>query len=89
MPECSSHKKELFGQTNMKVVAEAIGDLHYETMSELLNALAAKLWHDYEKDNEAGREELARCLLWTYYGVHKASHGAERAWQISKPFMKQ
>lgn len=84
---CEQHKKEVAGISDMRILAEMIGDLHYETFAELLNRLAEKIFNDYSKDKEAGRTELANCLLWTYYGIHKASYGAERAWRISKPFM--
>ena len=74
---CSQHKKEVAGISDMKQLAEMIGDLHYETLAEFLNALAEKLHNDYVKDDEAGRTELAKCLLWTYYGIHKASYGGQ------------
>ena len=89
MSNCSNHKKEVAGITDMKILAEAIGDLHYETLAEFLNNLAEKFHADYEKDSERGRTELAKCLLWTHYGIYKASYGIERAWQISKPFMNE
>jgi len=41
LPDCSQHKKEVAGILDMKVLAEMIGDLHYETLAEFLNSLAA------------------------------------------------
>lgn len=87
-PDCSRHKKQVAGITDMKALAEMIGDLHYETMANLFNALAEKLFYDFHKDEAEGRIKLAACGRWLYYSIHKASAGAERAWQISKPFMQ-
>lgn len=87
--DCSNHKKDLYGHSDMKEVAEAIGDLRYDTLAELFGHLQEKLFNDMVKDNEGGRPKLGHCLLWTHYAIRKAWTGAERAWEISKPFMNQ
>jgi hypothetical protein len=87
MSDCSKHKKEVAGVSDMSELARQIGDLHYATLAEFLNRLSEKLHADYVKDMEAGRIELSKCLLWAHYGIYKASHGIERAWKISQPFM--
>lgn len=87
MSDCSRHKKELFGQTDMKVVAEAIGDLHYETLTELLDQLSVKLFMDAAKDRAAGKKAIANILEHAASPIHEASIFIEHAWQISKPFM--
>ena len=87
MTNCSAHKKEVAGISDMRLLAEMIGDLHYETLAELLNMMAEKFFLDADKDKQNGRDELYKCLLWIYYGIHKASYGAERAWKVCKPFM--
>lgn len=46
MSDCSQHPKSLFGETDMKKVAEAIGDLHYKKLYALLKYLEVKLFID-------------------------------------------
>lgn len=85
--DCSGHKKDLFGERDMKKVAEVIGDLHYEAMAELYNHLAEKHLNDHLKNKKDHPDEAA-ALIWMHHAVNKASCGAERAWKISKPYMK-
>jgi hypothetical protein len=88
MNDCSNHKKEVCGISDMKELANLIGDLHYETLTELFDNLTIKFQNDCIKDREAGRTELAQCLLWIRSAMSKAGYGAKRAWEISKPFMQ-
>lgn len=85
--DCSQHKKNLFGEADMKVVAEAIGDLHYETLSDLLYHLSSKLYEDGKKDFQAGRTQVSHYLFLAQMRVHAAHHSIHEAWEISKPFM--
>ena len=59
MSDCSNHKKEVAGISDMKLLAEMIGDLRYDTLEELLDKLADKLLLDAAKDRAAGRNKLA------------------------------
>lgn len=86
--DCSNHKKDLFGETDMKKVATAIEDLHYEAMAELFNHLAERYMIRRESDTAIDRTELAQSSLWMHYAAAKLSYGAERAWKISKPHMQ-
>lgn len=86
---CENHKKEVAGITDMKLLAEMIGDLHYEAMGELFVHLAEKYQTDRFRNIEIGHDNEATCLLWMHYAAAKLSTGAERAWKISKPFMKE
>lgn len=87
-PDCSQHSKDLFGHADMKEVAEAIGNLDYETLYALFSSLEIKLLADYKKDNEAGRKELAMCLYDASIDVGCISLYMRKAYQISKPYMK-
>ena len=86
--DCSQHKKDLFGELDMKKVAEAIGDLHYETLTKLFDALQVKMWHDSNKDAIDGRTKLGEELYGICAAMRKACSHSGKAWQISKPFMK-
>lgn len=86
-PDCSQHPRDLFGHTDMKEVAEAIGDLHYETLTEFLFQLSNKFRVDAEKDNNAGRNKLAQSLHKAKAFIANACYEIITAANISKPFM--
>lgn len=88
MSNCSNHKKDLFGETDMKKVAEAIGDSHYKLLSLLLYHLREKLWKDGVKDAAEGRVKLGEHLMQASTRIAQARIYIEGAWKISKPFME-
>ena len=87
MDNCGKHKKEVAGISDMKVLAEMIGDLHYETLAELLKQLSEKLGNDGINDGEWGRRHLSNVLCYAAGDLHNAAKNIQSAWQISKPFM--
>jgi hypothetical protein len=86
-PDCSRHKKEIAGISDMKVLAEMIGDLHYEALADLFDNLSTKFFNDARKDAKAGRELLSNRLYDINYNMHHCADVARIAWKISKPFM--
>lgn len=88
-PDCSQHSRELFGESDMKKVAEAIGDLHYETFAELLDSLANKLARDAIEDARSGRYQLATQLNAASHNIHETFGNIEAAWHYSKPYMEE
>lgn len=88
-PDCSEHKKEVAGISDMKVLAEMIGDLHYETFSEFLLELHKKLQIDLDKDKASERLQLAYELKWASIFINCASHHIKKSWELSKPFMQK
>jgi hypothetical protein len=89
MEDCSKHKKEVAGVSDMKVLAEMIGDLHYQSLSELLYHLSNKIYADGEKDFANGRTTLSHYLFEAQINIHLAYQKIEQAWKISKPFMNK
>lgn len=87
-PDCSRHKKEVAGISDMKQLAEMVGDLHYESLTQFLGALAEKISMDGHKDEANYREKLAGQLSNVASCLAKASIHSRRAWEICKPFMK-
>lgn len=85
--DCSKHKKEVAGISDMKVLAEIIGDLHYETFAIFLERLSEKLYMDSAKDSAHGRIKLAKVLDTAADNIYWAQIEIEQAWEISKPFM--
>lgn len=86
---CEKHKKSVGEYTNMKKLAEDIGDLHYESLGELFAHLSEKVTQDGEKDIEGGRKKLGETLLNLGWDISMAYIRVKKAWLISKPFMKE
>lgn len=87
MSDCANHKKDIAGIDNMKVLAEMIGDLHYETLTDLFGWLHAKIRKDGMKDLVAGREMIGNSLLKAADLLNNVRYFINEAWEISKPFM--
>lgn len=85
---CSRHPRDVAGITDMKQLAEMIGDLHYETLTEFLNYLANKFARDAIRDTEGGRYSLATELHGASHNIHKTFGNIESAWKISSQFME-
>lgn len=88
-PDCSTHRKDLNGLTDMKAVAESIGNLHYETLAELLLRLKEKLQDDSTKDKEGGRELLAKKLWLAAGGIYTGYVNITIASAVCKQFMNE
>ena len=86
--DCLKHKKEVAGISDMKMLAEMIGDLHYESLTELMKCVALKLYKDGRKDISEGRTRLGFHLMDAGENVAKTYENIKNAWQISKPFME-
>lgn len=88
-PDCSNHKKDIAGITDMKELAELIGDLHYESLTFLFDHLQIKFWHDSNKDFNKGRTKLGNELYEMCVAMRQACAHSNQAWEISKPFMSK
>lgn len=86
-PDCSRHSKQVAGISDMKLLAENIGDLHYETLAELFHELQEKFDRDYQRDSKAGYAQLAMCLWDASIDCGSVSLYIKNAWRISKTFM--
>lgn len=83
------HPKNVGEYTDMEELAEDIGNLHYETLYELLGKLAHKLGDDCLSDQRAGRQKLANELCEASDNIAEAATNIGTAWNISKPHMKE
>lgn len=86
---CSQHKKEVAGISDMKVLAEMIGDLHYQTLHKLFTLLWLKFDLDAKNDLKNGKIKLGCKLMDVRLKVFSAAEEIKELWQISKPFMNQ
>lgn len=87
MSDCSNHKKDVAGISDMRELAKSVGDLHYETLKDFLKCLSDKLYEDSKKDFEGGRIELSKKLSHAALRINWSHEYIFKAWQISKPFM--
>lgn len=88
MDNCSQHKKEVAGISDMKVLAEMIGDLHYKTLAKLLDHLSTKIYNDGHRDFIEKRRCLGHELFMASNNLNDAYEAISKAWQISKSFME-
>lgn len=87
-PNCSRHKREIAGISDMKQLAEMVGDLHYESLAEFLYCLSDKFFKDGKKDEEGKRVKLAKNLFKAQKTTHRSYQHIDQAWKVSEPYMK-
>ena len=85
---CSRHKSHIEHYPNHKELAEAIGDLRYDSLIELFAELAKKFEKDADADNRRGRTRLSDKLGEIHFGFIKQTAAMEGAWEICKPYME-
>ena len=88
MEDCSQHKKDLFGETDMKKVAIIIGDLHHKSLMELFYHLPNVFERLSEKDYYAGNNALGHNLNEIQLRLRQIQPFIKRLWEISKKFME-
>ncbi|MEO6304185.1 MAG: hypothetical protein ABIP51_13550 [Bacteroidia bacterium] len=86
-PDCSKHKKEVAGISDMKEIAEMVGDLHYETLAKFIKELRHKIYEDGQKDFVNGRTQLSSALFEAAINLHQVFINIKKAWKISEQFM--
>lgn len=84
----SEHKKEVEGFESMAELARTVADLEYGKLAEFLLELGFCLNEDSIADNGRGRPNLANELKSAAQHVTRGHLAIERAWEISKPYMK-
>jgi hypothetical protein len=68
-------------------LAEEIGDLRYDSLSEFLELLAKKIKSDAHKDRDRGRRHLAEELYEAEDKLVRAAASIDQAWRICEPYM--
>ncbi|MEM7344288.1 MAG: hypothetical protein AAF485_08585 [Chloroflexota bacterium] len=72
----------------LQALAEDLGDLRYDTLTQFLNLLAEKLAHDAKKDQARQRDQLATALHSCSEKIEAAAADMDQAWKICKPYMQ-
>lgn len=71
---------------NLKDLAEAIGNLRYDKLSEFLEALALKIDKDEDSDRKRNRTKLANSLADLADELWDGKRTADRLWEICEPY---
>ena len=72
-----------------KDLANEVGDLYYDSLSEFLSHLAKKLETDGDADSKRNRKKLAYNLYMASKLISDASKHIDESWKISEPFVKE
>lgn len=87
---CQKHKKIIDNYNgSLKDLSVELGDLHYEALAQFLEDFRKKILADGKKDSQAGRKQLGLELHVASHYLKLAKLSIERAWKISKPYMKK
>ena len=88
MSNCSKHLDHIENIPYcMEELVEKIGDLRYDTLSDMLQLLSDKIERDAKKDMDGGRSQLALELKTCSINLKKCKTNINSAWKISKPYM--
>ena len=86
---CEKHKRTIKDyKGSIGDLAADISELHYEELTVFVKALSNSLWLDAKGDVRDGRVKLAKALADASTNTSKAASHIEKAWEISKPYMK-
>lgn len=82
------HKEYIKNYEHLGDLADEIGNLRYDKLSDFLYYLSLKLKNDSVKDKEKNKNKLSDVLLKSSKDLYNASDNISLAWKICKPFEK-
>ena len=83
------HPKTVEGfNGTLEELAKAVGKMEYGSVEEFLEYLRSDIQKQADNDAENDRVILAQALWNAAIGLYQAKAYMGRAWQISKPYMK-
>lgn len=74
---------------NLEELANELGDLRYDALSEFLDFLSQKLEKDALADEGRNRIQLANHLKNASSSIKESSDFIKKAWKICETFMKE
>lgn len=74
---------------NLEELANELGDLRYDALSEFLDFLSEKLEKDSQADQQRNRLQLANHLKNASISIKESSDSIKKAWKICEPFMEE
>jgi len=81
--------KDYIENKDLGKLADELGDLKYDTLSDFLYYLSLKLENDFKKDKDKNRIKLSERLLNSSNYLLEASKEISLAYDICKPYMKK
>ena len=72
---------------DLRQLAEDLGDLRYDALSEFLHHLSQKIEQDGSKDAARNRFKLATTLKDCSEHLSNAKIAIDKAWEISEPYV--
>lgn len=87
MDNCSQHKKEVAGISDMKVLAQMVRMLHHEARAIFIDEFSKEISMEGLEDEKL-KPQLAEQLFMVSGYLAKAAVHSKFVWQISKPFME-
>lgn len=85
---CENHKKDLFGEADLRKAAKAIADMNYESLTTMLSHLGEIIEWDARNDFAGGRKMLSEKLLIVSKLINTSSIFMKDAFEISSRFMQ-
>ena len=84
------HKEKIENYSgSLEALAEEIGNLKYDALSNFLNLLADKIQNDGDKDERRGRVRLASHLHHCSEQLRACKLSIDEAWRICEPYMRE
>lgn len=83
------HLTTLPYKTDLKELAEDIGNLQYDSLAEFLQYLSDKLKRDCVADLKRKRPQLSIYLFLCSTYLNRASEIIKNTWRICKPYMNE
>jgi hypothetical protein len=87
MSDCSKHKVPEY-LNNLEQVANDIGDMPYDKVSEFFGYLQIKIQKDSENDGKGGRHRLSILLGRAAFNISTIRDQFIKIWELCKPYMK-
>jgi len=82
------HKTQLNSYPgSLAELAEEIGDLRYDALSDFFQLLSQKIEKDGDQDKNRGRLQLATQLYACSFSLSTCKQAIDRAWGISEPYI--
>jgi hypothetical protein len=85
----NKHPIKISYEGSFEKLAEEIGDLRYDVLSDFLKLLSEKICKDAKKDRGRGRVKLSTSLFLACDALDTAQLQIDDALKISMPFMKE
>ena len=79
------HTDNIKHYDDVEVLAEALGDLYYDSLADFLNLFSDKILRDGNADMRRNRPELSGHLMECSKHLEAASTEIQKAWEICKP----